>query len=116
MSIQKQIKANPFAQPVKICLGRTVILEEFFESCGTFKAFRKAEARLKELGYEVGSMCRNEPIGFAHKSTCSYVAKWHNLDQEDINKLDGVMLSEDFREGWVKIIFFNPTIKAFKQH
>jgi hypothetical protein len=108
MSIQKQINANPFAQPVTICLGRAVILEEFFEPNGTFKAFRNAEARLKELGYTVGSMCRDEPIGFAHESTCDYIAKWRNLDQEDISKLDGVMLSEDFRDGGVRIVFFNP--------
>ncbi len=107
----KTIKLNKDATPVKICLGRVVILEEYFPPSGTFQAFYKAEARLKELGYVAGSMCGGEPIGFVHSEKYDYVAKWRNLRSKEIALLDGVMLSENFREGGVKIIFFNPIKK-----
>ena len=99
------------AEPVKTCLGRVVILEEHFPPSGTFRAFYKAEARLKELGYVTGSMCRDEPIGFVFGDKFDYVAKWYNLSFQERELLDGVMLSENFREGGVKIIFFNPIKK-----
>jgi hypothetical protein len=51
-------------------------------------------------------MCCDLPIGFADKERYDYVAKWHNLDKSDIEKLDGVLLSDDFREGSVKIVTF----------
>lgn len=73
---------------------------------GTFQSFYAAEALVKELGYQVGSMCRDEPIGFA--LGYDYVAKWYNLDQEDKSRLDGLLLQDGgFREGGVKVVFFN---------
>jgi hypothetical protein len=88
-------------------LGReiTTILE--FTSTGTFTAIREAEEYLKENGYTVGSMCRNEPIGFANSAKYEYVAKWYNIDVKDRKHLDGVIISNDFREGNVQILFFN---------
>lgn len=88
--------------------GRKVLYRESFPAAGTFQAFYSACDRLKELGYEVGSMCRNEPIGFADNNVYDYVAKWYNIDIEDRTKLDGVMLSEDFREGSVDVLFLMP--------
>jgi hypothetical protein len=73
---------------------------------GTFESFYKACNTLEEMGFVVGSMCMNEPIGFADKEKYNYVAKWYNLDKSDIQKLDGVLLSDDFREGSVKIVIF----------
>lgn len=89
-------------------LGREILHTETFPPAGTFSAFYSAEARLKELGYTTGSMCRSEPIGFADADVVSYVAKWYNIDKEDKGKLDGVMESDDFREGGVTIVFFTP--------
>ena len=89
-------------------LGREILHTETFQPAGTFKAFYNAESRLNELGYTIGSMCRNEPIGFADADKCHYVAKWHNIDREDKGKLDGVMVSDDFREGGATIVFFTP--------
>jgi len=78
-----------------------------FPANGTFMSYYEAERHLKDLGYSVGSMCRNEPIGFKHGEL--YVAKWYNLSKEDKENLDGVMLPEpDFREGSSIILFFNP--------
>lgn len=89
-------------------LGREILYTEEFPAAGTFRAYYAAEARLKDLGYQVGSMCRDEPIGFADGDKYTYVAKWYNIDRADREKLDGLMLSTDFREGAVQIIFFNP--------
>jgi hypothetical protein len=89
-------------------LGREILHTEEFKPEGTFQAFYNAEGRLKELGYTTGSMCRTEPIGFADADKCDYVAKWYNIDREDKGKLDGVMVSDDFREGGVTIVFFTP--------
>lgn len=73
---------------------------------GTFQAFYEAETLVKELGYEVGSMCAEDPIGFA--LGYDYVAKWYNLSRDDKNSLDGLLLHDGgFREGGVKVIFFN---------
>lgn len=105
------MKTNQKSMPIKTCLGRVVILEEYFDPSGTFQAFYKAEARLKELGYVTGTMCRDEPIGFVYGDKFDYVAKWYNLSFQERELLDGVMLAEDFREGGVKIIFFNPIKK-----
>jgi hypothetical protein len=89
-------------------LGREILHTETFPPAGTFQAFYNAENRLKELGYTTGSMCRTEPIGFADADVVGYVSKWYNIDREDKGKLDGVMESDDFREGGVTIVFFTP--------
>ncbi len=91
-----------------IYLGREILHTETFPPAGTFKAYYAAEERLKELGYTVGSMCRDEPIGFADADKYGYVSKWYNIDREDKGKLDGVMVSNDFREGGATIVFFTP--------
>jgi len=65
---------------------------------GTFQAFYEAETLVKELGYQVGSMCASEPIGFA--LGYDYVAKWYNIDHGDRSRLDGLLLHDGgFREG-----------------
>lgn len=89
-------------------LGREILYTEEFSPAGTFKAYYNAEARLKELGYTVGSMCRTEPIGFADADKYDYVAKWYNMNQTERDTLDGVMVSNDFREGGVTLVFFTP--------
>jgi len=72
----------------------------------TFSAINKAETILKEEGYTVGSMCRDEPIGFADAKKYERIAKWYNLDSNDKKKLDGIITSTDFREGDVKITYY----------
>lgn len=86
--------------------GRKAVMVLDIPPCGTFKSIYRAEDFLKDLGYRTGSMCRQEPIGFAYK--CDYVAKWYNLSKEDKNSLDGILLPlDEFREGGVRIVFFN---------
>lgn len=91
-----------------IYLGRKILYMEKFPSTGTFEAIGAAESRLHDLGYEIGSMCRNEPIGFADGDKYHYVAKWYNIREEEKQKLDGVIISDDFREGSCEVLFFNP--------
>ena len=76
------------------------------DSAMTFEAYYAADTFLKSLGYETGSMCGLDPIGFAHN--CDYVAKWYNLSSSDKNSLDGIVLQMGgFREGSVLVVFFN---------
>lgn len=90
-------------------LGRTVLYSEEFQPAGTFEAYHNAEARLRDLGYTIGSMCASEPIGFADENVCDYVAKWYNIPKEEKKLLDGVMIPlGGFREGGARIIFFTP--------
>lgn len=90
-----------------IYLGRKVLHVEHLPASGTFLAFYNTEKRLIDLGFIIGSMDRDNPIGFAQKEKYGYIAKWYNLSEEDKEKLDGVILSKDFREGAVEIVFFN---------
>lgn len=87
-------------------LNRPVLWRREYPATGTFEAWRSAEAFLRELGYTVGSMCSDSPIGFADADTFGYVAKWYNIDVTDRAKLDGVIISNDFREGGCSILFF----------
>ena len=88
-------------------LNRPVIWSREYKPAGTFEAIRLAEAFLHELGYKIGSMCLQDPIGFVDEDLYGYVAKWYNISAEDRAKLDGVIISDDFREGGCRIIFFS---------
>ena len=72
----------------------------------TFSAHYEAEQLLKSEGFVVGSMCRDEPIGFADAKQYNYVAKWYNLSANDKKLLSGIMTSNDWREGDVKITYY----------
>ena len=52
-----------------------------FEASGTFQAFYKAEAFLRELGYTTGSMEMNAPIGFSLEY--DYISKWNNMNHNE---------------------------------
>jgi hypothetical protein len=93
-------------ETVEKYLGRDVIKVETVSVEGTFQSFYTAEAKLREMGYVIGSMCGGEPIGFADGEQYNYISKWHNLNPGDVNYLDGVMISNDWREGSVDIIWF----------
>jgi hypothetical protein len=91
----------------KFWQDREIVHAVDFPANGTFAAYRAAEGHLKELGYGVGSMCGQEPIGFAYEA--DYVAKWYNIRHEDRMLLDGVILPQnEFREGGAIILFFTP--------
>lgn len=91
----------------EIMFGRFVVDEIVFDACGTFEAIHQAENHLAKEGYTVGCLCNNEPMGFA--KGVNYVAKWRNIDPNDYPRLNGVIISDDFREGGVKIVYFAPS-------
>jgi hypothetical protein len=89
-----------------VYLGREIVRRDNVKVEGTFSSVSEAEKRLREMGYIIGSMCGGEPIGFADGNQYNYISKWYNMNREDQNKLDGVMISSDWREGNVEIIWF----------
>jgi len=94
-------------------LGREITRRDNVKVEGTFQSFYEASKRLMGMGYIMGSMCGDEPIGFADADKYEYIAKWRNIDPSDRVKVDGVMISSDWREGSVEIIWFKePLNKA----
>jgi hypothetical protein len=88
-------------------LGREITRRDNVKVEGTFASVYEAEKRLREMGYTIGSMCGGDPIGFACNEKYDYISKWHNMRQDEHKKLDGVMISNDWREGGVEIIWFS---------
>ncbi|MEY2703512.1 MAG: hypothetical protein RLY43_2151, partial [Bacteroidota bacterium] len=86
-------------------MGKTVQTIVKFPACGTFGAINKAEEQVQSLGYSKGSMCRDEPIALV-KGDC-HIAKWYNISQSEYNRIDGLLISKDFREGAVTLYIFN---------
>ena len=87
-------------------VGKEVANVTFVNGDGTtFDAFYKSEKLAKELGYNTGSMCRDMPIALA--KDVSYIAKWTNIYPEDYPRIEGVLISLDFRdENEVAIVEF----------
>jgi hypothetical protein len=77
-----------------------------FSACGTFGAVNKAEAKAKELGFAVGSMCRDLPMALADASKYDYIAKWEKIARSEHKYLTGILTSNDFREGAVSLVIF----------
>lgn len=85
--------------------GRQIQFAVYFEPDGTFGAITNARTWLKLEGdYVIGSMQGDAPIGFARG--VGYIAKWRNINPSEWKELDGVLISDDFREGGVKVLFF----------
>lgn len=84
--------------------GREVESKITFKEKGTFSSLSKAEGWANNNGYSVGSSARTSPKGLMKGDYD--IAKWYNLSEEDIAGLDGVMISNDFREGEVNILIF----------
>jgi hypothetical protein len=103
MKLPKTVLGKRIAEVAKM-LGKTVKTFEVFPKSGTFGAIGKAEDRVKELGYSKGSMCRDEPIALI-KGDC-YIAKWYNISVDEWPRIEGVLLSNDMREGSVALVIF----------
>ena len=87
-------------------LGRKIKATRTFKANGTFKAFHEAEQAVSEMGFVSGSMQRNAPIGLMDSETCCSVSKWRNMSDTEHTELDGLILSDDFREGDVVVVMF----------
>lgn len=71
-----------------------------------FSAIHTAEDRVALLGYTPGSMCGDDPIALSCNPSITYVAKWENIKRSEWGKIDGLIISEDFRNGDVAIVLF----------
>ena len=87
-------------------IGREIETKVTFPAAGTFVAIGNAKSFLKKKGYILGSMQRGNPIGFIKGSDCEYISKWDNMTGAEHKQLDGVILSDRFRESDVTVIFF----------
>lgn len=72
-----------------------------------FAALMEAEEYLREKGHTFGSLDHPNPLPFWYDDgRLERGVKWHNLSKKDKLKLNGCIVASDFRNGDVKIIFF----------
>lgn len=93
---------------MKDFFGRPINSSILFEPKGTFEAINEARNYLKERGYTLGSMERDNPIGFADAERVGYISKWTNMTSAEQKQVDGVIIlyKGDFRDGGAEILFF----------
>ena len=93
-------------------LGREIKQVHIFNLKGTFQGLYAAQSWCKANGYSYGSTSVNRMMGGDYpvamlKGKYDLPQKWGNFDKEDKARVDGVMVSVDFREGEVRIYIFN---------
>lgn len=81
--------------------------KEFLISNEYFLNLYTAMQYLQDNGYSYGSMSLNMPIPIQIGSDYNLHQKWYNLSEGEKKNIDGVILSDDFRSGMVKILIFN---------
>lgn len=107
----------------------TDVLERKFEILGEFLAIKKIVKNVElfqpksdipfrshadavdwahQNGYAVGVGCfdKNYPIGLANANKIGNIAKWIDIDVTEWIRLDGLILSKNFRDGNIYIIEF----------
>ncbi len=87
-------------------MKREIKQELSFKESGTFASYYAACGWLEKNGYSYGSTCcgRSNHCGLLKGDF--NIAKWYNLTNKEIQQLDGIMTSYDYREGEVKIIIY----------
>lgn len=104
--MNSEIKTNKDTGSPSYYLGRLVKEQKTFEVKGTFKSVYAAQSWIEEKGYSEGSMCGPMPIALQKGLIYDLPEKWKNMDDQDKEAIDGVMISQDFREGAVTVILF----------
>lgn len=87
-------------------MGRVVKEHITFLAEGTFKSYYLASGWCREKGYGIGSMCGDMPIGIT-KGEYNLTEKWRKMKSKERKILNGVMVSNDFREAQVEVYIFN---------
>lgn len=92
-------------------LGRPVKEVLHFKEPGTFKSYWAACGWLNKNGYSFGSTSVNRQSGGKQpvavtKGEYDLPQKWHNLSKQEQESVIAVIDSDDYREGEVRIIFF----------
>jgi hypothetical protein len=90
---------------------REILQELTFNEKGTFQSMYAAQGWLRTNGYSYGSGSKNRVTGGDYPTAIREGAydlpqKWHNFDDEDIESVDGIMTSNDWREGEVKVTIY----------
>ena len=80
--------------------GRKIALEKVFDNEEAAEHWCEAE------GLTVGFMSTDPARGL--KPGASWIAKWYNLDDEDLAQLDGVLLCPEERDGPAKVVLYEP--------
>lgn len=93
--------------PQEKYLGRIVKEKHIFKEEGTFESLWAAERWCKENNYDEGSMSSPYPIGLMKGKYVDIPWKWKNMNAKERNLVDGVIVSNDFREGEVIVYIFN---------
>ena len=86
-------------------IGKSVDEEKVFQkSERDFGAVTEAENYVESLGMSIGSMQSDNPRALAKGKL--NIAKWWNIDKDDYQRIDGLMLSDDYRNGSVVVVTF----------
>jgi hypothetical protein len=99
-------------------LGRDIKKELSFKVDGTFESLYAAQRWLHENNYSYGSTSVSRstgqmlPVPIQVGKYYAFAQKWNNISKEERMTVDGVMVSNDFREGEVKVYLFNIDQKA----
>lgn len=103
--MQSKLSSKEFA---KYILRREIKdSKEFIISNEDFGNFFSACQYLSDNGYSHGSMSLQLPIPIQLGSNYKIHQKWYNLSEGEKKNVDGVILSDDFKKGKVKILIFN---------
>jgi hypothetical protein len=85
-------------------LGKKALVQHTFDTEGEFKALSAAELYARKQGYSTGSLDGKNPIGIAGPDYI--VGKWHTIFSAQLIKLNGVIVSDDFKAGPCTFILF----------
>ena len=85
---------------------REIKQELTFKEEGTFQSYYAAEGYLAHIGYSCGSLDGSfNPVAI-QKGEYTLPEKWHNFKAKDKNVIAGIMTSNDWREGEVKVTLY----------
>lgn len=87
-------------------LGREIKETYTFKEKGTFQSLYAAEGWCSKNGYSYGSLDgHSNPIAI-RKGKYDLPQKWHNFSESEKKSVGGIIDSNDWREGEVKIYIF----------
>lgn len=97
---------------MEVFMGRNVLQVAEFESSDDFGSLRDAESWLHHRGYSYGSTDVGTVIAISKKLDYPFSQKWCNFLNSNKKKIDGAIVSGNFRNGPVKVYLFDYS----KQH
>lgn len=80
-----------------------------FKKDGDFQSLYSAQEYLNKNGFVYGSLCGDLPVAIVKgKDFSDYKLpeKWKNFSDKEKNQVDGIIKSNDFRNGIVVVLIF----------